>query len=92
MLNTSDRASARGMAMAKPQANTPKVLAAAAMVSFAAAVVTLIFIPIPPNSKDILLVSIGALSSMCGQVYSFYFGSSTGSKEKSKTIEDMTDE
>jgi len=80
------------MAISKPEDNTTKVLSAAAMVSFAAAVITLIFIPIPPNSKDILLVSIGALSSMCGQVYSFYFGSSSGSKEKSKTIEGLSDE
>lgn len=48
----------------------------------------LIFSPtlIPANSKDIVIYILGVLSGILAQVYSYYFGSSAGSAEKQKTI------
>lgn len=41
------------------------------------------------NSKEIVLYVLGVLSTILVQVYSFYFGSSQGSSEKSKVIADL---
>lgn len=48
----------------------------------------LIFRPgtIPPDSKDIILYILGVLSTVLVQIYSYYFGSSSGSAAKSETI------
>ncbi len=37
--------------------------------------------------KDIVIYILGVLSALLTQVYSYYFGSSTGSADKSKTLE-----
>lgn len=51
----------------------------------------LIFKPdsITSESKDIVLYILGVLSAILTQVYSYYFGSSSGSAAKQKTIEGM---
>ena len=48
----------------------------------------LIFRPgtIPADSKDIILYILGVLSTVLVQIYSYYFGSSSGSAAKSETI------
>lgn len=41
------------------------------------------------DSKDIVLYILGVLSAILTQIYSFYFGSSQGSADKAKFIEDI---
>jgi hypothetical protein len=42
--------------------------------------------------KDIIIFILGAVSSNLTQIISYYFGSSKGSDEKSKTIDSLTQE
>lgn len=51
----------------------------------------LIFRPgtVPEASKEIILYILGVLSAILTQIYSYYFGSSAGSAEKSKTLAGM---
>jgi hypothetical protein len=51
----------------------------------------LIFRPgtVPEASKEIILYILGVLSAILSQIYSYYFGSSAGSAEKSRTIAQM---
>ncbi|MCC6582957.1 MAG: hypothetical protein IT271_04580 [Chitinophagales bacterium] len=44
---------------------------------------------IPDDKRDIILYILGVLSATLTQIYSYYFGSSAGSKEKDKAIADM---
>lgn len=48
----------------------------------------LIFTPsvIKAESKDVIIYILGVLSAVLTQIYSYYFGSSAGSAEKSKTL------
>jgi len=48
----------------------------------------LVFTPsvIKAESKDVIIYILGVLSAVLTQIYSYYFGSSAGSAEKSKTI------
>ena len=84
--DTSDRASARQMAMATPEDNTNKWLAFGAIGAFAAVVMMLVFVELQDSGKDLLFVAVGTLGTIVTQVYSFHFGSSSGSKEKSRQI------
>jgi hypothetical protein len=43
------------------------------------------------NSKDIVIYILGALTTVATQVVSYFFGSSTGSADKSKTIQQIMD-
>jgi hypothetical protein len=51
----------------------------------------LIFRPgnVPEQSKEIILYILGVLSAILTQIYSYYFGSSAGSAEKSRTLAGM---
>jgi hypothetical protein len=42
--------------------------------------------PVEPSRKDILIYILGALTAISTQVIAYYFGSSSGSKEKSEEI------
>jgi len=44
---------------------------------------------IPDDKKDIILYILGVLSASLTQIYSYYFGSSAGSAEKSKAINSL---
>lgn len=41
------------------------------------------------GKKDILIYILGVLSALLTQVYSYYFGSSSGSADKSRTLSDV---
>jgi hypothetical protein len=41
------------------------------------------------NSKDVVIYILGVLSAIITQIFSFYFGSSQGSNDKTKIMEDM---
>ena len=49
----------------------------------------LIFIEVKPAAKDILIYILGVLSAAVTQILSYYFGSSAGSKEKSKQLDEL---
>jgi hypothetical protein len=44
---------------------------------------------IPSDQQQIIIFALGFITSSAGQVLSFYFGSSQGSKDKTKEIEGM---
>lgn len=49
----------------------------------------LMFKNVPTDQQQIIIFALGFITSAAGQVLSFYFGSSQGSREKSKEIEGM---
>jgi hypothetical protein len=49
----------------------------------------IIFVDVDEQSKDILIYVLGALTSAVTMVLGYYFGSSAGSKEKSKQLDDL---
>ena len=49
----------------------------------------IIFVDVNEQSKDIMIYVLGALTSAVTMVLGYYFGSSAGSKEKSKQIDDL---
>ena len=49
----------------------------------------IIFVDVNEQSKDILIYVLGALTSAVTMVLGYYFGSSAGSKEKTKQIDDL---
>jgi len=46
----------------------------------------LLFKDVPEGKKDIVIYILGALTAICGQIYSYYFGSSSGSKAKTDQL------
>jgi hypothetical protein len=97
-----DVSSARTMATAvqtsasstKLSKNTTAYMAIGTTVLTFALFFVLIFFSknIPTESKDIVLYILGVLSAILTQVFSFYFGSSMGSSDKNKIIENMHDQ
>lgn len=51
--------------------------------------VIIIFTDVKPEAKDILIYVLGGLTSAMTMVLGYYFGSSQGSKEKSKQLDDL---
>jgi hypothetical protein len=49
----------------------------------------LMFKNVPTDQQQIIIFALGFITSAAGQVLSFYFGSSQGSKEKTKEIQEM---
>ena len=49
----------------------------------------IIFVEVKPEAKDILVYVLGGLTSAMTMVLGYYFGSSQGSKEKSKQLDDL---
>jgi len=49
----------------------------------------LMFLDVPETQQQIVIYVLGFITSSAGQVLSFYFGSSQGSKEKTKVMEGM---
>lgn len=49
----------------------------------------LIFIEVKPVAKDILIYILGVLSAAVTQILAYYFGSSQGSKDKNKEIQEL---
>jgi hypothetical protein len=49
----------------------------------------LIFIDVATDQQQMIIFALGFITSSAGQVLSFYFGSSQGSKDKTKELEGM---
>lgn len=54
-----------------------------------ALIAILMFVNTPQDQQQIIIFALGFITSAAGQVLSFYFGSSQGSKEKTKEIQEM---
>jgi hypothetical protein len=52
-------------------------------------IAVLMFVDTPDNQQQLVIFALGFVTSAAGQVLSFYFGSSQGSKDKTKEIEGM---
>jgi hypothetical protein len=52
-------------------------------------IAVLMFVNTPQDQQQIIIFALGFITSAAGQVLSFYFGSSQGSKDKTKEIQDM---
>lgn len=49
-------------------------------------IIMLLFINIPPNNRDVVNLSIGAIIGYAGGVVSFFYGSSKDSSDKDKML------
>ena len=95
----SDIASARDMTTKiATSAEAPKLLKVTApYLAFGTTLLTfglfyvVLFRPdiIQDKNKDVIIYVLGVLSAIVTQIFSFYFGSSQGSSEKNKTLEDI---
>ncbi len=54
-----------------------------------ALIAVLMFVNTPQDQQQLIIFALGFITSAAGQVLSFYFGSSQGSKEKNKEIQEM---
>jgi hypothetical protein len=52
-------------------------------------IAVLMFIDIPDNQQQMIIYALGFITSSAGQVLSFYFGSSQGSKDKSELMKGL---
>ena len=50
-------------------------------------IAVLMFVDTPDNQQQLVIFALGFVTSAAGQVLSFYFGSSQGSKDKTKEME-----
>lgn len=61
-------------------------IATVVCVMYMAAVAALLFAEPPSGARDAMLVLIGGISSAFGSVISYFFGSSTGSAQKTEML------
>lgn len=54
-----------------------------------ALIAVLMFVNTPQDQQQLIIFALGFITSAAGQVLSFYFGSSQGSKDKNKEIQEM---
>lgn len=84
-LEQKDRDSARRM-QTKTKSLVPAVLSVSITVGFFGALYTMLIDGVPPGEKDVLLVMLGALGTAWANVCQYWFGSSTGSKDKTEIM------
>ena len=71
--------------------NLMPIMALSTIIIVLALFYVLIFSPtvIKSESKDVIMYILGVLSALLTQIYSYYFGSSQGSADKSRTLAGM---
>lgn len=65
---------------------TPSVLGTAVVLGFFSVLAYIIKYGLPAEGQEVLLIMVGALGAMTTQVGNFFFGSSSGSKNKDQLI------
>jgi hypothetical protein len=80
-----DRASARDRQV-KMRDWTPAVLGVLIIAGFFGVLSAIFYLGLPDDGGEVLLIMVGALGAMTSQVGNYFFGSSTGSKEKQQII------
>lgn len=83
-----DRASAREREIAVKDI-TPRVLAYSITIGFFGILGCMLFGVMPQNAHDALMILLGALSTAFAGIIAYYFGSSSGSAAKQKTIDSI---
>lgn len=84
----SDRGSARNREV-QIRDKTPAILAALITIGFFGVLGWMLAKGLPDAGKDAMLIMLGALSAAWTGVVSYYFGSSSGSRDKDTTIQNM---
>ena len=82
-----DRNSARKMQY-KTKSPVPAILSGAVTLGFFGALFIMLIDGVPEGEKDVLLVMLGSLGTAWTGVVNYWFGSSTGSKEKTHLMGD----
>ena len=82
---SADRDSARKREMTVKD-KMPTILGISVNIAFFGVILALIFRTVPTESRDTLLILLGALTVGWKDVYGYYFGSSAGSAKKDETI------
>lgn len=80
-----DRDSARQREIATKD-NAPKILAGVIVIGFFATLATIAFVAIPDGAQQPINILLGSLTALLIQVGNYYFGSSAGSKEKTRHL------
>lgn len=80
-----DRANARAREVAVKD-KIPAILAMGITAGFFTLLGLLIFHPVPPESKDVVIALAGVLGTMAVSINGYYFGSSSGSAAKTKIL------
>ena len=89
-LATADRASARLREIAVKD-RIPAILAIGVTLGFFSLLAVFCFRELPQSSATILNIMVGSLGTAWAGVISYYFGSSSGSADKSRTIAGLTE-
>lgn len=87
-MHVDDRISARSMAKVT-RAVAQGWITAGVLAAMIAMTVALFIIDIPEDNRSVVYIIIGALAGSMTQVMNFWFGSSAGSKEKTRSIDDL---
>jgi hypothetical protein len=87
-ISAGDRDSARQRQIAVKD-KMPALLATAVSLGFFGVLVYLLQNQMPESGKEVILLLIGALSREFGNIMSYYFGSSSGSEQKTKIMADQ---
>lgn len=80
-----DRASARAREIAVRD-HTPQILAYAVTIGFFGLLILMMFRQLPAGSENIASIMLGALTTQLSSVYSYFFGSSSGSAAKTRLL------
>lgn len=81
-----DRESAR-QRQVKTGDRWPAYIASSALIGFFGVLALLVFVDIPTDGKDALLIMVGVLGGMVSSIKDYYFGSSSGSASKNNLID-----
>lgn len=84
-VQAADRASARAREIAVRDW-VPSVLAIANMVAFVAVLALMLYFPIPERNSQVFNILLGILGGNLVSVMTYYYGSSSGSKQKDQII------
>jgi hypothetical protein len=82
----SDRASAREREV-KVKDKMPFILSLSVNVMFFGVIIALVYRAVPADSKDVILILLGALTAGWKDVLGYYFGSSAGSAAKTEILD-----
>ena len=90
-LGVEDKDSARKREIGTNDSSTPRWLAVFAVGCFIGLIFSVIHgVDVATGMKDTFLILVGAAIAMVKDVYGYYFGSSSGSKEKDNTITSLS--
>jgi 1,4-dihydroxy-2-naphthoate octaprenyltransferase len=84
-IHIEDRSSARQREIAVKD-KTPAILASVSFIGFFGILGLMMFVEVPANAKDPLLIMLGALGAIVTGITQYYFGSSSGSAKKNDIL------